>query len=541
MSFLPPVIMEIGVNATQAITSMRAVNGQLATMQAQATTTSIALTRLEKAAVVSAAAFKAVAFVTAAVGVLSIKAAMEQETAFARMDEAIKSAKDATSATGEQFRKATDQAIEMGFADEVAAGALGTLVTATGSAREAQVLLTSAMNLARYKHIDLNTAATILARGTQGSAKAFKELGITLDTSIPKQEAINKAFDQLNAKIGGQAQAYLETFAGRMAVLGAKTDQLAEKFGDILIPIVSKLIDFLTRFGTQIAIAVGAIVSFIIVTKVIITVMNIFKAAQIIYIALTVGQTAAQTALTFATVAGAKATKSMTAAQLLLNIAMKANPIGLIVVGVALLIGGLILLWQHSSRARDAMVDIAQGAIQAFGLLLGAIGWIAKAFLNLETGPLQLFLKGLAALGYGPAKSALAELQSGIKSVGTFFDDGKKKVDEYAKRLERFKTINSQGSHKPLATTITPTGITPSDFNSYTGADGKPKGGGTTNTVVQNVVVYASNTNDISTKLAKAAKNGLPIGTSATKTSAPASAPTSSGAQRAERYTRGME
>ena len=38
MSFLPPVIMEIGVNATQAITSMRAVNGQLATMQAQATT-----------------------------------------------------------------------------------------------------------------------------------------------------------------------------------------------------------------------------------------------------------------------------------------------------------------------------------------------------------------------------------------------------------------------------------------------------------------------------------------------------------------------
>ena len=541
MSFLPPVIMEIGVNATQAITSMRAVNGQLATMQAQATTTSIALTRLEKAAVVGAAAFKAVALVTAAVGVLSIKSAMEQETAFARMDEAMKSAKDLTSATGEEFRKTAEAAIELGFADEVAAGALGTLVTATGSARESQVLLTSAMNLARYKHIDLNTAATILARGTQGSAKAFKELGITLDTSLPKQEAINKAFDQLNAKIGGQAQAYLETFAGKMSVLAAKADELAEKFGDILIPIVSKLIDFLTKYGTQIAIAAGAIVSFIIVTKVLITVMNIFKAAQIIYIALTAGQAAAQTALTFATVAGTTVTKSMTAAQLLLNIAMKANPIGLIVTAVALLIGGLILLWQHSSKARDAMVDIAQGAIQAFGLLLGAIGWVAKAILNVMTGPLQLFLKALSALGFGPAKSALTELQSGIKSVGTFFDDGKKKVDAYAARLERFKTINSQGSRKPLATKITPTGITPSDLSSYTGADGKPKGGGTTNTVVQNVVVYASNTNDISTKLAKAAKNGLPIGTSATKTSAPVSAPTSSGGQRAERYNRGMD
>lgn len=538
MSFLPPVIMEIGVNATQAMTSMRAVNGQLASMQVQATAAGVALTRLEKAAIVSGAAFRAVAVVTAAVGVLSIKAAMEQETAFARMDEAIKSAKDVTSATGAEFRKATDAAIEMGFADEVAAGALGTLVTATGSAKEAQVLLTSAMNLSRYKHIDLNTAATILARGTQGSAKAFKELGITLDTTLPKQEAINVAFDQLNAKIGGQAQAYLETFAGRMAVLGAKTDQLAEKFGDMLIPIVSKLIDFLTKYGTQIAITAGAIVSFIVVTKLLITIMNIYKAAQIIYIALTAGQTAAQTALTFATVERTVVTKSMAAAQVLLNAAMAANPIGLIVVGVALLIGGLILLWKHSSKARDAMVDIAQGAIQAFGLLLGAIGFVAKAILNLETGPLQLFLKALSALGFGPAKSALAELQSGIKSVGTFFDDGKKKVDEYAARLERFKTVNSLGSHKPLATAITPAGIAPSALSSYTGASGKPKSAGSsgsTTTVVQNVVVYASNTNDISTKLAKAAKNGLPIGTNATKTSAPSSAPTSSGRSRMSR------
>jgi hypothetical protein len=75
------------------------------------------------------------------------------------------------------------------------------------------------MDLARYKHIDLGTAATILARGTQGSAKAFKELGITLDTHIPKQQAINKAMDQLQQKIGGQAQAYLGTLAGKLAVL----------------------------------------------------------------------------------------------------------------------------------------------------------------------------------------------------------------------------------------------------------------------------------------------------------------------------------
>ena len=44
------------------------------------------------------------------------------------------------------------------------------------------------------------TAAQTLARGTTGSAKAFKELGITLDSNLPKNEAIAKAFDQLNQK-----------------------------------------------------------------------------------------------------------------------------------------------------------------------------------------------------------------------------------------------------------------------------------------------------------------------------------------------------
>lgn len=537
MSFLPPVVMEIYANATQATTSMRAVNGELATMQVQANAAGASMTRLEKAAVISSAAFKAVGLATAAIGVLSIKAAMEQEVAFSRMNEAMKTAKDYTSATSEEFIKATDAAINLGFADEVAAGALGTLVTATGSAKEAQLLLGSAMDLARYKHIDLNTAATIMARATQGSAKAFKELGITLDTSLPKQEAINKAFDQLNEKIGGQSQAYLDTFAGKMSVLAAKTDQLAEKFGDILIPIVSKLIDFITKYGTQLAIAAGAIVSFIVVTKVLITVMNIFKAAQIIYIALTVGQTAAQTALTFATSGGAAVTKSMAAAQFLLNAAMRANPIGLVITGVALLIGALVVLWNHSDKVRNAMVAIAQGAVKAFGFLLKALGFVARAILNVETGPLQIFLKSLAALGFGPAKKALASLQSGIKTVGTFFDDAQKKVDKYADSLDSLKKTTVLGPHKPIAIKSAIIPDTGFNLNSYTGADSKGSGGTgksgsggsstKSTTIVQNVVVYASNTNDISTKLAKAAKNGLPIGGSATNNSSPSSSPTS--------------
>lgn len=47
------------------------------------------------------------------------------------------------------------------------------------------------------------------------------------------------------------------------------------------------------------------------------------------------------------------ATKAMAAAQWLWNIAMDANPIGLIVLAIAALVGAIILLWKHSSAFRD--------------------------------------------------------------------------------------------------------------------------------------------------------------------------------------------
>lgn len=509
MSFLPPVVMEIQANATQAIASMKTVNAELTSMEIRANAAGTAMTRMEKASVMAGTALKAMGVATALVGVLSIKAAMEQDAAFARMDQAIGNAKDTTAATSAEFRKATQDAINMGFADQEAAGALGTLVTATGSAKEAQYLLNSAMDLARYKHISLNVAATIMARGTQGSAKAFKELGITLDSSLPKQEAINKAFDQLNAKIGGQSKAYLDTFAGKMDVLAAKVDNLAESFGNILIPVVSVAIDFFAKYAKQIGITALVILGAIVAFKAYVTVMNLFKAAQILYIALTVGQTAAQTALTFATEAGAKSTKSMAAAQAILNAVMAVNPYVAIAMAVIAVVTALVLLYQHNAKVHNALIATAQGAIHAFSFILLAIEKVVQAFVFLETGPLHLLLKAFAALGFGPAKDALAELNKGIKASGDFFDGARKKLDNYANGLDGLKKSTTTAGLQ----TAGKSGSTPkSTLSSYTGADtgGGGSGGGTT--VVQNVMVYASDTNDIAKKLSKAAKNGIPVG-----------------------------
>jgi len=505
MSFLPPVIMEIRANATEAIAEMKTVNTELTSMEVRANAAGASLSRMEKAAVVTGAAFRAMALASVAIGVLSIKAAMDSQEAFARMDIAVNNAKDSTSASAEEFRKTAEENTALGFSAKDTAQALGTLTTATSSTEEAQALLGSAMSVARYKHIDLGTAATIMARATQGSAKAFKELGITLDTHIPKQQAINRAMDQLNAKLSGQTQAYLDTFAGKMSVLGAKTELLAEKFGNMLIPYVSKLIDFFSKYGKQLAIVTGIVIGAVVAFKAYVTIMNIFKAAQILYIGLTTGMAAAQTALTFATEEGAAATKSMAAAQAILNAVEAVNPYVLIATAVIAVVSALVLLYQHNAKVHNAMIAMAQGAIHAFSYILLAVEKLVEGFVFLETGPLQLVLKAFAALGFGPAKSALDELNKGIKASGDFFDGARKKLDNYADGLDKLK--------KPTTTaglqTTSKTAATPkSDLSSYTGGS-SGKGG---NQIVQNVVVYASNTNDISKKLSQAAKNGIPVG-----------------------------
>ena len=506
MSFLPPVIMEIQANATEAIASMRTVNAELATMEVRAGGASVALTRMEKAAVVTNVAFRALAFASVAIGALSIKMAMDSQQAYARMGEAINNAKDKTTASEEQFIKTAEANVKFGFTARDTAQALGTLTTATSSTKEAQQLLGSAMSLARYKHIDLGTAATIMGRATQGSAKAFKELGITLDTSIPKQQAINKGIDELNKKLSGQTQAYLDTFAGKMSVLGAKSELLAEKVGNYLIPVVSSLVDFLSKYGKQLAIVAGIVVTAIVSFKIFITVLNLFKAAQILYIAMTSGMAAAQTALTFATNGGAAATKSMAAAQAILNAVMAVNPYVLIATAVIAVVTALVLLYQHNTKVHNAIIAMAQGAIHAFAWIVGAVGKLVEAFVFLETGPMHLLLKAFAALGFGPAKDALKELNAGIKASGDFFDNAKKSMDNYANGLDSLK--------KKADTSSTPKTTVPtagkSTLDSYTGAAGGGSGSGTT--IVQNVMVYASNTNDISKKLSQAAKNGIPVG-----------------------------
>jgi hypothetical protein len=80
-------------------------------------------------------------------------------------------------------------------------------------------------------------------------------------------------------------------------------------------------------------------------------------------------------------------TKIVTASQWLLNVAMNANPIGLIVLGITALIGGIVLLIMNI----DKVIKFFKNWTNILFLMLGPIGWLILAYraLKEETDELE--------------------------------------------------------------------------------------------------------------------------------------------------------
>jgi len=466
-------------NAKEAIVEFEAVNKELTVMGVKAETTGVKLDVMTKAARMADVAFKFLAIGAALFTGYAVEAGLKSEEAFARLNTALKDSGNGSDATKEKFKQLAEANTKLGFSTEDTAGALGTLVTATRNAKDSQQLLGTAMDYARYKHISLQDAATTMAKATQGSARAFKEMGITLDSHLPKQQAINKAMDELNKRIGGQNQAYLNTFAGKVSVLKSQFQLLAEKLGAILIPIFTKVMGFISAHGKIILIVAGAIAAIIVAYK-----------------------------------AWVLATKAVEAAQKMLNAVLDMNPIGLIIIAVAALIALFVILWNKCETFRKIVVTVAEGVVLYVAMMIKAWGELIVIILKVITGPLQAFLKVLSYLpGIGKyAKDGLNFIKTGIQDIGTFADSTSKKLTGVADSLDKLKNKKlTAPKASDSSSLVSNDPNSPYSLDNYSGSSGGSSGGGKAG-VTQNIVVYATDTNDIAKKMAQAARTGIPIG-----------------------------
>ena len=177
----------------------------------------------------------------------AVKAIEDTQVATEQLSTAMNNAKQNTAANREEVTKTSEKMGALGFSVADSEKAYTKLITATGSTTESTKLMAMSADLARYKHESLAEASATLVKATMGNQKAFREFGITLDATLPKNQAIAKAMDELNGKIGGQAVGYTHTFAGEMAVLKAKFDDVAVKVGAVVLPVLTKLLDLIMK------------------------------------------------------------------------------------------------------------------------------------------------------------------------------------------------------------------------------------------------------------------------------------------------------
>lgn len=224
--------------------------------------------------------------------------------------------------------------------------------------------------------------------------------------SKTKTETIDAdtAFKRLAKTYGGAAAKAADTAAGKQARLRVRMDELGESIGARLIPVLLALataglavVGWLEKNQTLALVLVGALGGLLAVVASINLVTKAYTATTAAWATVTTTATAVQTAfkeasiatriqlaalrvqqvaMTAATKAWTVVTKAAAIAQRVFNAAMRANPIGLIITAIALLVAGIILAYKKSETFRAAVDALGKAGKVA-------VGWIVDRFKDL--------------------------------------------------------------------------------------------------------------------------------------------------------------
>lgn len=284
--------------------------------------------------------------------------------------------------------------------DEDLQTSFNALVRTTGNVTKALKDTALAANISRGANISLEAGQKAVMQAELGRVTGLKKLGISVATVTTAQDkarlkiaayrvehkhltaeetamlktwgddakATDKAamardgLSQATQKFSGAAEAYGKTAQGAQDRMRVSIENLQESIGKLLLPVVEKLssalaigADFMEKHTTITKILMGAVA----------VLAGVLLAASV-------------------------ATKVMAAGQVLLNIAMSANPIGLVVLAIAGLVIGLAEAWRHSETFRK-IVTAAFDAVK--GAAMFAFNWVKDNWpliLGIITGPVGL-------------------------------------------------------------------------------------------------------------------------------------------------------
>lgn len=191
--------------------------------------------------------------VTALAGGLAMaaKAAIADEQSTKLLETQLRATLGPNQALADSMADFVDQTqLASGVADDELRPALAGLVRFTGDATKAQELLNLSVDASIATGKDLTAVSTAIGKAYDGNFTALKKLGVPLDENIIKTKDFKAAQEALTAQFGGAAAANANTYAGRLAILKIRFDEMVESIGYRVLPILGKLLDEVDKLVT---------------------------------------------------------------------------------------------------------------------------------------------------------------------------------------------------------------------------------------------------------------------------------------------------
>ncbi len=328
----------------------------------------------------------------AIIGALALvfNASEDERVSMARLQNTIADAGGTYGDTTADINNMTQAIMEQtGISKTSQMDALNQLIITTGSYQTALNALPVALDLASAKGMDASQAALYLGKAMEGDTTSLKRFGI----EIPAHSTSLQTLQIIMDKVGGSADA----MASPIDILKNTFGELADSIGGLLLPVIQTfvawivpVIDYVKQWveghktlATIIVVVTGVLGTLLLAmgTLLIIT-GQIFTANNLMVISFVAQKAAA--------LASAAATDVMTAAQWALNIAMDANPIGIVILALGVLATAIYEIYANWEKVKDFFQS-------DWGMVIGAVGGLGATIIYIIANWDKLKLSALEA------------------------------------------------------------------------------------------------------------------------------------------------
>jgi hypothetical protein len=181
-----------------------------------------------------------------AIGVTSVKAAIEDEQAQRNLQKTLENVIGATknqTAAVEDY--ITKQSLSLGVSDDKLRPAYARLIRSTKDTTETQKALNIAMDISSATGKDLDTVAAALGKAYDGNTASLGKLGLGIDSTILKSGDMDAITKELGKTFKGFAEQEANTVEGQFRRIGIAVNEAKESLGAALLPILEKIAGFI--------------------------------------------------------------------------------------------------------------------------------------------------------------------------------------------------------------------------------------------------------------------------------------------------------